>query len=132
MYTIIILVQLLALPFKGYSQIYVILTYYGQYYNYKIKHVPGLLKIVLSEAKYLHDTLQGKYGDEHLVDIGQANCECGIHFVMFYCHGGHVHHNHRHNSNIKLLVCCQFEKEQLTFELRMKTIMDILLYICAK
>ena len=46
-----------------------LLTKYGQYYNYKVKNVPRFSKIVLTKCKDLKNALCCKNADEAHVEI---------------------------------------------------------------
>ena len=95
------------LSLKIYNQkcvLKMLLTKYGQYYNYKVKNVPRFSKIVLAKCKDLKNALSCKNADEVHVEIFQSeDPHLGLTIVV-QSHGQHVEPDEHHDNHVKLLV----------------------------
>ena len=62
------------------------LTQYGKDDDYEIEKVPRLLKIMVSQGEYLHETFGAKYHNENHVQIVQNVAEIIRLLIMVQSH----------------------------------------------
>lgn len=67
-----------------------LLTQYGQDHDDKVKQVPGLDEIVVSQSEYLEKALGGENNDEDGVQVVQDAGEELSLLVVIHGHGQHV------------------------------------------
>ena len=83
----------------------------------EVEDVPRLLEVVPPQADQLHHALDREDGDEDGVDVSEHVLHLLRLAVVLEPHRHHVHHDDRHDGDVKLLVGRQFEEEQLALQL---------------
>lgn len=107
----------------------IIPTQNRDYNNCEIKHIPGLLEVVMTESYQFQNALEREDDDKGQVDIMDYIGKRLFLLEMFHRHRENVEHDNNHNGNIKLLVCRQIVTKSRQPKLQNKTSSFIIIII---
>ena len=99
------------------------ITEYGDDDDDEVEDVPRLSEVIPAQSDELDEAFEREDGDEDSVDVMKYVGQLLRLIVMLNRHRSHVQQNHQHYADVKLLICRQLEKAQLTFQLQKKYIL---------